>query len=115
MRKLKRKIRTCVRVLSWYLSLIFRTRIKIDSREVRRHMYLFFRYKEWGYETTITKVDAYMSKNKILVVIETHRPGVLIGKAGSFIDALRNNLQERLKYDVEIRIEECKLWHKLFE
>lgn len=90
-------------------------RIKqLDTRKYRREMYAYFRLTEWGYETTITKVNIYQTMNNIVVEVETHRPGILIGKAGHYIDKLTEYLQEEIDPTIKIHIKECELWHKLY-
>ena len=92
----------------------FNIKVRVDSKPVRRAMYSYFNCKEWRYWELITKVDVYETKDKLFVNIETHRPGFLIGKAGRFIDGLKEYLKEELKKDIHIHLIECQLWHKLY-
>lgn len=93
---------------------IFAIKVKVDSKQVRRIMNRFFHYNDWKYQYTITKVSVYETKNTLFVNIESHRPGLLIGKGGRTIDSLREWLEEEFKKEVKIRIEECQLWNKLY-
>jgi len=87
-------------------------KIKIDSKEVRRSISSYFHYWEWRYDTTITKIEVSETKKGLEILIETHRPGVLIGKAGSFIDGLKVWIKKDLeREDISINLKECKLWH----
>ena len=88
----------------------FNCKVKIDSKKVKRSMLSFFNYKQWNYEITITKVEVFKHKNHLEILIETHRPGILIGKAGNTIDALINWLKDDLKTEVKINLKESKLW-----
>lgn len=96
------------------LACIFGLKHEIKTKKYRKEIYQYFNRKEWNYETSITKIKAFKKKDKITVMIETHRPGLLIGKAGAFIDGLKQHLNKELNENIEIRLEECKIWHKLY-
>jgi len=87
-----------------------------DTQKYRRKIYQFFRYENWNYETTITYIKVFEHKHKIVVEIGTHHPGILIGKAGHFIDSLLEHLNTELNGSKEIKIDlkECKIWCKLY-
>jgi len=87
---------------------------EVESKKYRKTISQYFYWKEWGYETTITQIKTFKKKDKTIVQIETHRPELLIGKAGVFIDGLKQHLIEELKENIEIDLRECKLWHKLY-
>lgn len=87
---------------------------EIESKKYRRSMSTYFYHTQHAYETNITSVRSFKKKDKTILRIETHRPGLLIGKAGVFIDGLRQHLIDDLKEDIEIDLQECKLWHKLY-
>ena len=90
--------------------------IKVNSKSVRRSMYGYFNYHDWNYCTSITKVVVTENKNGLTILIETHRPGFLIGKGGSFINGLKDWIKEDLKRnDIEIDLNESKLWHNLYK
>ena len=98
----------------WFVR-YFDFKIKVDSKKVRRSMYSYFYYHEWDYTLTLTNVEVFESKSGISVLIETHKPGVLIGKAGSFIEGLKEWLKHDLnRTDIEINIRESKLWLELY-
>ena len=93
----------------------FGFKIKVDSKLVRRSMNGYFYYHEWDYQTSITKVETFETKKGLEILIETHRPGLLIGKAGVFINGLTERLKEDLKRtDIKINLQECKLWMRLY-
>ena len=77
-------------------------------------MYLYFRYHEWEYHTTISKVVVFKQGDKVTVKIETHRPGILIGKGGVFIDGLIQRMKEETKQDIDISIKENLIWYSLY-
>ena len=97
-----------------YFRKIFMLEYPIDSREYRAKMHTFFILRDWKYEDTITRIDVSKIGMSVYIVIETHRPGMLIGKGGSFINALTKFLKDELKEDITIDIKECKMWHKLY-
>lgn len=89
---------------------------KIDTVKYRRLMLQFFDIKEWGAKNTITRIEATKLKSGMVTVeIETHQPGLLIGKGGSFIDGLEKFLRDETGEDIKILIKECKMWYKLYE
>lgn len=91
-------------------------KVKVDNLKVRRAMDSYFYHHEWKYETTITKIETFETKKGLEILIETHRPGILIGKAGSFIDGLKKWIQDDIKReDIFINLKECKMWHQLYK
>jgi ribosomal protein S3 len=70
---------------------------------------------DWNYYNTITQVKVFSGKPGLTVQIETHMPGVLIGKGGCFIDGLKVYLSEELNTPVNIDLKECMLWRKLYK
>lgn len=97
-----------------FIAKIFGLEYEIDSRKYRREIDRFFCYNDWTYNKTITYIKAFKHKNKTIVEIETHMPGMLIGKGGHFIDSLSVHLNDEFKDLIQIRLKECKLWHNLY-
>jgi len=93
----------------------FNNQIKeVDSKIVRRTMDTYFHSTDWPYQQTITKVETFETKKGLLIKIETHRPGLLIGTGGEFIDGLEKYLFIALnRTDITIDLKECMLWHGL--
>ncbi len=56
----------------------------------------------------ISKIEIERAANKIVVIIYTARPGILIGKAGAGIDELRNELAKEIGKNVAINIIEIR-------
>jgi ribosomal protein S3 len=93
----------------------FGFKIKVDNKLVRRSMDGYFYYHEWNYSTQITKIEVFETKKGLEILIETHNPGLLVGKAGHFIDGMAERLKEDLKRnDIKINLKECKLWMHLY-
>ncbi len=54
----------------------------------------------------IDSIDVERAANKLVVRIYTARPGIIIGRKGSEIDKLKNEVQKRTKREVHIDIQE---------
>ena len=57
----------------------------------------------------VTRVEIQRASDKMRVVIRTARPGIVIGRRGSDIDRLREELQKMTGREVAIDIEEVKV------
>ncbi len=60
------------------------------------------------YSTGVSRVMVERAANKVKVVIHTARPGLVIGKKGAGIDALRAELQKKSKNEVFLDIYEIR-------
>lgn len=49
------------------------------------------------YSTGVSKISVERAANKVKIIIHTARPGLVIGKKGAGIDALRDELQKKTK------------------
>ncbi len=56
----------------------------------------------------LSRVDIERKPSKIVVTIHTARPGVVIGKRGSEVDKLRDELGVLTKSEVSVNVEEIK-------
>ncbi|MHC1744658.1 MAG: 30S ribosomal protein S3 [Syntrophobacteraceae bacterium] len=56
----------------------------------------------------IAKIEIERAANKVKIRIHTARPGIVIGKKGSEIEALRQDLERRFKREVLIDIQEVR-------
>lgn len=67
--------------------------------------------------TTITYIKAVETDSAIELTIVTPRPGIIIGKGGSTIDALESwlNQQRTNSKRIAVRIEEDKYWHYAYK
>ncbi|MGH9717721.1 MAG: 30S ribosomal protein S3 [Candidatus Acidiferrales bacterium] len=54
----------------------------------------------------VDSIDVERAANKLVVRIYTARPGIIIGRKGSEIDKLKNEVQKRTKREVHIDIQE---------
>ncbi len=64
--------------------------------------------KKTQYSTGVSKIDIERSANKVILYIYSGKPGRIIGKNGSGIDALRKDLQKLTGKSVNINIMEVK-------
>lgn len=100
--------------ISFWITEKFGTRYEVSTKPARNVMRRFFQKHEWPHAFTITNIQVfYKGKNTLEVQVETHRPGLLIGKGGHFINKLTKVLQEELGYDVNVNLKECKLWSNI--
>jgi small subunit ribosomal protein S3 len=60
------------------------------------------------YHAGVAKVEIERAANKVKIRIHTARPGIVIGKKGSEIEALRQDLERKFKREVLIDIHEVR-------
>ncbi len=60
------------------------------------------------YHAGIAKVEIERAANKVKIRIFTARPGIVIGKKGSEIEALRQDLEKKFKREILIDIQEVR-------
>ena len=85
----------------WFDEKNFADRIKEDL--VIRN-YIFSRYPS----ASIAKVLISRTSEKAAVTINTARPGLIIGKGGTEVDALKKALNKLIGYDVQVNVSEIK-------
>jgi small subunit ribosomal protein S3 len=54
----------------------------------------------------VSGIDIERAANKLVIRIDTARPGIIIGRKGAEIDKLKNEVQQRTKREVHIEIQE---------
>ena len=54
----------------------------------------------------VSSIDIERAANKLVIRIDTARPGIIIGRKGAEIDKLKNEIQQRTKREVHIEIQE---------
>ncbi len=101
-------------VKKFILIRVFNTQIVIDRKPFLRAMLGYFTYKEWGSEHSITNVECFETRDNYIIRITTHRPGLLIGKAGILIGGLEDWLNKYFEKPVKIDLKDCTLWLKLY-
>lgn len=99
-----------------FLKNIFGLKYEIDNKIYRKTIYHFLRWNEHEHQSVlITHIKVFKHKKRIIVEIETHRPGLLIGKGGKFIDELKDFVEDNTKQKIEIDLRESKLWMNLYD
>ena len=74
----------------------------VEDDKIRKYV------KKKHYGAGIAKIEIERAANKIVVIIYTARPGILIGKAGAGIDELRAELAKEIGKNVAINIIEVR-------
>ncbi len=59
---------------------------------------------------SIVSVRAFQKRNKVRVIVETHRPGYFIGEKGRHIKAIRELMEKRCGQSVDIHIVESRMF-----
>lgn len=85
----------------WYAERNFHELLKEDET-IRRYLHQRLSH------ASISEVEIDRKPQKIVVTIHTARPGVVIGKQGSEVDKLRDELAHLTQSEVSINVEEVK-------
>lgn len=86
---------------NWYGGKDFGKKVVEDER-IRQ--YLFARVNKGG----VSKIVIERTLKRITVTIHTSRPGIIIGKGGSEVDRIREELKKLTSQDVQINIIEIR-------
>ena len=91
---------------------------EIDSKPFRRILSIFYNNREHGYIvlSSITDIKVFDKGDFYSLQITTHKPGVLIGKGGHFIDEMRDFINYKDEFDkpIKIDLQESKIWLRLY-
>jgi small subunit ribosomal protein S3 len=71
-----------------------------EDHRIRRYI------KEALYHAGISRIDVERSANRARISIHTARPGIIIGRKGSEVERLKNDIQARTGKEVHLNIEE---------
>ncbi len=74
----------------------------IEDHKIRK--YLNARFSKGG----IARIIIERTLNRITITIHTSRPGIIIGKGGSEVDRLKEEMKKLTKKDVQINISEIR-------
>lgn len=90
------------------------SKVDVNDKDIKLCLRFYFEdndinYWSWGI-TNIKTITPNSFKEDVVVEISLHRPGLLIGRAGSTIDAINKRLTEFLKRPVKIKINEVNIW-----
>lgn len=85
----------------WYAEKNFGAQLRDD---IRMRRYVKDRMKHAG----ISRIVIERPADKVKITVHTARPGVVIGKKGSEIEALRQDLKKKFNQDVQVYIVEIR-------
>lgn len=71
-----------------------------EDVKIRRHI------KEALYHAGISRIDIERSANRARITIHSARPGIIIGRRGSEVEKLKNEMQVRTGKEIHLNIEE---------
>lgn len=77
-------------------------KLVLEDRRIRDYI------KERLFHAGISRTEIERAANKVKIRIFTARPGIVIGKKGSEIDALRKDLERKFKREILIDIQEVR-------
>ncbi|MCH5278933.1 MAG: 30S ribosomal protein S3 [Christensenellaceae bacterium] len=86
----------------WYANKKDFANYLVEDKKIRDFL------KNKYYETGIAKIDIERAANKVTVSIHTARPGMLIGKGGVGVDAIKAELNALTKRPVNVNIMEVR-------
>jgi small subunit ribosomal protein S3 len=86
----------------WYASKKEFANFLIEDNKIREHV------KKKYYAASIVKTEIERAANKITVSIFTARPGMLIGKGGAGVDAIKADVSEFVGKPVNVNIMEVR-------
>ena len=85
------------------------------QKRVLRGLSDFFYHKDMEHtKSMICSVNVIEFGDFVVVSIETHRPGLIIGKGGETIGELTEWLTDDLEKEVKIHLTESKLWNDIY-
>ncbi len=80
----------------------------VYQKQVHADRYIRSEIKKRLAHTGVSHVDIERAAGKVIVNIFTSRPGLVIGKKGAGIDALKLDVQKRVQEDVTVNIREVR-------
>jgi small subunit ribosomal protein S3 len=86
---------------NWYTDGTFADKL-VEDQEIRR--YLDARLKRAGLSRTVIE----RTPKRVILTLHTSRPGVVIGRGGTEVDKLREELKQLTQKDIQININEIK-------
>lgn len=78
------------------------------QKQVHQDRYIRQEIKQRLAHTGVARIEIDRAAGKVIVNIFTARPGLVIGKKGAGIDALRLDVQKRLSEEVTVNIREVR-------
>lgn len=86
---------------NWYADRDY-TELLHEDYKIRKHI------KEHFYTAGVSKVEIHRTGNRVRVTIHTAKPGIIIGRGGLEVEALKNELNKMTGKNINITIQEIK-------
>ncbi|HHU69493.1 MAG TPA: 30S ribosomal protein S3 [Thermoanaerobacterales bacterium] len=86
----------------WYADKNF-SEFLLEDQKIRKHV------KDKLYTSGISKIEIERAANRIRVTIYTSKPGMVIGKGGTGVEELKNELEAITEKQVQINVMEVKV------
>ncbi len=86
----------------WYADKKDFSELLVEDFNIRKHI------KEKLYIAGISKIEIERAASRIKISIHTAKPGMVIGKGGSGVEQLRNELEKLTNKNVIVNVEEVK-------
>ncbi|MEG1548575.1 MAG: 30S ribosomal protein S3 [Clostridia bacterium] len=86
----------------WYASKKDFANYLVEDKKIREHL------KKAYYSAGVSKIDIERAANKVTVSIYTGRPGMLIGKGGIGVDAIKEEMTKLVGKPVNVNIMEVR-------
>lgn len=86
----------------WYDNRSFATSVAQDIR-IRKLI-----TDKLGFRASVARVEIERSNNELIVTIHTAKPGVVIGRSGAGVEALKKDLSKIIEGSFKVNIEEVK-------
>lgn len=86
---------------NWYTDGTFADKL-VEDEEIRRYMHA--RLKRAG----LSRVVIERTPKRVILTLHTSRPGVVIGRGGTEVEKLREELKQLTQKDIQININEIK-------
>lgn len=87
----------------WYADSKNFSEYLIEDYEIREHI------KNKMFIAGISRIEIERAANRVKVTVYTAKPGMVIGKGGSGVEALRKDIEKITKKNVIINVEEVKV------
>lgn len=87
----------------WYADKKNFDELLIEDYKIREYV------KERLYIAGISRIEIERAANRIKLSVHTAKPGMVIGKGGSGVEALRKDLEKMTKKNVIVNVEEVKV------
>lgn len=90
----------------WYANDREYSSLLLEDVKIRKFL------KEKLYQAGISKIEIERAANRVKVSIHTAKPGIVIGRGGAGIDAIRKDLEKLTQKQVQVNIVEIKVPEK---